>query len=435
MLQMGLAAALLLAFSTSAIVLSSRTLERQEGAFLSRTATQLSDALGDEWSEAHDLGRAAEVVLREDAPTGLQIEIFDDHMRPVRATTGPATRHPADGMRSARAHLARGAWIVVSVSTRPRQRAIGVLSLVLVVVGLSLFSLTAVLSRALAQRMLRPLRRLAGEAARASDGGAIAPLARADDPSELRQLGAAFDLLLSRLDRMLRGERLFTQDAAHELRTPLTVVSGEIEYALSKLAPTDAQRTGLVRAADQVRTMSELVEALLFLRRSDAVTESGDTEFAPVNLSDLVRDAIAELLLRAPARASDVSVAAQDEAMVSGHATLLGSALRNLLGNALKFTAPGQAVRVAVHAGNGRASVTVEDAGNGIRAEDRGRVFDPFYRDAEARSSHDGFGLGLAILSRVARAHGGEVELEDSELGGARFELRLPAWKPSTARG
>ena len=432
-LQMGLAGALLIAFSASAILLSARTLERQEGTFLSRTATDLSAALAHEWAEERDLGRAAEVVLQEDAPTGLQVEILDEQMRQVRSTSRLATRRPAREMRSVRAHVGRGAWIVVSVSTRPRRVAIATLSLVLILVGLPLFSVAAVLSRVLAQRMLRPLRRMAAESTRASESGVIAPLGRPDDPSELRQLAGAFNILLSRLDRMLQGERLFTQDAAHELRTPLTVVSGEIEFALSRLGPTDVQRTGLEHAADQVRTMSELVEALLLLRQSNPVVPEARSEFVPVNLSDLVRDAVADMLVRAPVRACDVSLAATDETLVAGQATLLTSALRNLLGNALKFTVPGQAVRVTVCATEGQARVTVEDAGKGVRVEDRGRIFDPFYRDAETRATHEGFGLGLAILRRVARAHGGEVELEDSELGGARFEVRLPAWKPSAA--
>jgi two-component system OmpR family sensor kinase len=74
--------------------------------------------------------------------------------------------------------------------------------------------------------------------------------------------------------------------------------------------------------------------------------------------------------------------------------------------------------------------VVVEDGGRGIAAEDRDRIFDPFFRGAEARASHDGFGLGLPILRRVARAHGGDVAVSASALGGARFELRLPGWMP-----
>lgn len=431
LLQQALAAALIVIFSASAIALSMFTLERQEGAFLSRTAADLGAALEREWGEDHDLGRAAQSVLQEVTPTGVQVEILDEQMQRVLSTAPLAPRGEKAEMRSVRTHVELGAWIVVSISTGPRRKAIAGLSLVLFLVGLPLFVATAVLSRAIAQRMLRPLRRMAAEAQRASERGVVTPLGRPADPSEVRQLAGAFNMLLSRLDHMLQSERHFTQDAAHELRTPLTVVSGEIEYALSRLAGTDSERIGLERAADQVRAMSELVEALLFLRRSDPVEPAAQTEFVPVNLSDLIRETATDLLRRASERAADLSIVADDEVLVTGHATLLTSAFRNLLGNALKFTLPGQAVRVSVHVQDGDGRFTVEDAGRGISPENRERVFDPFFRDAEARAGHEGFGLGLAILRRVVRAHGGEVEVGDSALGGARFEVRLPGWRPS----
>jgi prevent-host-death family protein len=116
---------------------------------------------------------------------------------------------------------------------------------------------------------------------------------------------------------------------------------------------------------------------------------------------------------------------------VTGHAVLLASALRNLIGNALKFTGEGQPVRVTVRAANAASLVSVEDGGAGVRAEDREAIFDPFYRSPEARATQAGFGLGLPILRRVARAHGGDVTLSTSSLGGAWLELRVPAWRPS----
>lgn len=94
--------------------------------------------------------------------------------------------------------------------------------------------------------------------------------------------------------------------------------------------------------------------------------------------------------------------------------------------NALQFTEAGQAVRVAVASGPSAALVIVDDEGAGVPPEDRERVFDAFYRSPEARARHQGFGLGLPILRQVARAHGGDVTLEPSTLGGARFTLRLP---------
>lgn len=433
LMQMGLAGLLLGVFAVSAVMLAARTLERQEGAFLTRTSSDLVAALEHEWSEAHDLSGAAEAALEEGAPSGVQAEILDDHQVRVRATPPLSPAPRAGELRSVREHVPLGAWVVVSISTRPRHDAVRALALVLAFVGLPLFALAAVASRALAARMLRPLRRMSGEARQASESGVVTPLGRVEDPAELQQLAGAFNLLLARLERMLQGERQFTQDAAHELRTPLTVVSGELEFAVSKLATTDPLRIGLERAGAQAKAMSELVEALLFLRRADPAASDTRHEFVAVNLSDLMRDAAAELLARNPERVADLVIDAEDEVLVHGHTALLGSALRNLLGNALKFTRPGEAIRASVRTQSGWGALTVEDAGRGIPIADRERVFDPFYRDAEARAHHEGFGLGLAILRRVVRAHGGEVEVAESALGGARFELRLPAWRPSAA--
>jgi signal transduction histidine kinase len=146
-----------------------------------------------------------------------------------------------------------------------------------------------------------------------------------------------------------------------------------------------------------------------------------------VNLADVVREVAAEAMQRSPSRSADVTLAAPDEVLVSGHPALLASAVRNILDNALKFTRAGVPIRLEV-AGGSDAGVIVDDGGPGIPAAERERVFDPFYRGAEARAERSGLGLGLPILRQVARAHGGEVAIEDSPLGGARVGLRLPLW-------
>ena len=208
---------------------------------------------------------------------------------------------------------------------------------------------------------------MAAEADAISASGAVRPLGRADDPGEVAVLAASFDRLVARLDEMVSAERHFAEDAAHELRTPLTVVSGEVEYALSDAALAERHRDGLTRAAAQIAAMSELVEALLFLRRAAAGRDDLGAEFAPVNLADLARDTARTLLAGLPQRAADVRVDAPDEVLVTGHAVLLASALRNLIGNALKFTDAGQPVRVTVRAANAASLVRVEDGGTGVR--------------------------------------------------------------------
>ncbi len=429
-LEQMLAAALIAVFAGSAIWISARTLERQEAAFLENTAAQMAKGLRQEWSEHHDLKRAAEAVLKEDAPLGIRIDILDEQGLPLASTATGANRR--DGVREQRMHVPPGAWIVASMSTRHRRNAVQALILALSVAAVPLFVAVSLAARWLARRELRPLSRMASEAGRISASGELRPLRSPGDPTEVAALATAFDGLVVRLDDMMRAERHFTLDAAHELRTPLTVLAGELEYALADPALAARHREGLERASNQVRAMSELVEALLLLRRADSTREDPSSDFAPVNLADLVRETLSLLLLHQPDRAADVVTEAEDEALVAGSEVLLASALRNLITNALKFTAPGQAVRVAVHTNGGSNQVVVEDGGPGIPPEDRESIFDPFYRGGQARATTEGFGLGLPILRRVARAHGGDVVVSSSALGGARFEVRLPCWTPKT---
>ena len=225
---------------------------------------------------------------------------------------------------------------------------------------------------------------------------------------------------------MLAGERQFSADASHELRTPLTVLSGELELARARADHDPALAGAVERAGAQVGAMRDLVEALLLLRRAAEHGPGGVAGFEPVNLADLLRDELAEAAARHAGRSADVTQSAPDELLVLGSPALLHAAVRNLVDNALKFSCAGQAVRVSVTATGNRARLVVEDGGPGIPREERERVFAPFYRGAEARAGGGGFGLGLPILRRVARAHGGDVVVDGSPLGGARFELSLP---------
>lgn len=429
-LQQFLAAALIVAFAGSTLWLVSRTLERQESVFLGNSAKQMAESLDREWSEEGDLRRAASSATAENAPVGVQFEVFDAANRQVFSTAPIGGRASPGRRRSARAPVRRGGWVVASISVEPRRRTLSTLATALALTALPLFIAVTALSRALARRALRPLSRITVEAEDATRRGTLHRLEQPSDPAEVAILAGAFDRLFARLDESLRAERHFTQDAAHELRTPLTVLSGELEYALLDPSLPERLREGLRRASDETRALSELVEALLLLRRADSEFWREGEEAIPINLGDLGRDLVREFAERWPKRAGDLQVAADDEALVAGHATLLESAIRNLISNALKFTDAGQPVRVSVSSGSGACVVMVEDSGPGIPVSERERVFDPFFRGGEARTSHDGFGLGLPILRRVARAHGGEVQLSESPLGGARFELRLPEWAP-----
>jgi signal transduction histidine kinase len=435
-LQLVVAAVGIAVFAGSAIWLTARTLERDETRLMAATLTQISEALDREWVEEGGLEPAARAVIEEDSPIGIRVDLLDQNRQLVASTDPPAfpgrKRHRGAPERQVSRHIARGAWVEVTLSTAPRQRALAALATALAILAVPLFLAALASSRALARRALRPLSRMTAQAEGiATRDGARKPLGQPADPREVAALAAAFNRLLARLDTLLAAERHFTQDAAHELRTPLTVVSGELEYALADPGLPARDRDALRRAWQQSRELSDLVDALLLLRNADAlrVGENG----VPVNLSDVAREVTGQARAAEPARAGDLRLEVEDEVLVPGQAPLLAAAVRNLVSNALRFTAAGQPVAVSVSAGGTGGVLVVEDGGPGVRPDEAERIFDPFYRGPEARAAGTGFGLGLPLLRRVARAHGGEVLVGRSRLGGARFELRLPAWSREPA--
>jgi signal transduction histidine kinase len=427
-------------FAGSSMWLTARTIQREEATILERTAHRLAADLDDELKEEGDLGKAAAAVLEQEAASGFRIDIVDAAGRILASTSrrdsGIDVRQvPGSGNPRAIVPSASGAAIVVSVSPQLRMATLAALGRALLLAAVPLLLLTLILSRRLITRALRPLREMEHRAREASIEEAVRSIGPTFGLAEIDALRLSFDHLLARLDDLLQSERRFTSDASHELRTPLTVLSGEMEMALASTDLPPQTRSGLERASEQVRTMRELVEALLLLRRAGAGSDSTSGTFEPVNLTDLAGETLRAAALRNPARRSDLCISGPDEVLALGHPTLLGSALRNLIENAIKFTEAGQPIRITVDAGSEEACVTVDDGGSGVPAGERGRIFDPFFRGAEARAARHGTGLGLPILRQVARAHGGEVSVEDSPLGGARFTLRLPLLKLASGSG
>lgn len=422
-LLQGMAAVVIVAFAVSSLWLSSRTIHREEQALLKAAARQLAFDFDQELEEEGDAKRAAAAVLGERAASGFRIDIIGATGEVIGSSAAGA---PEPDLHRAAAHSAGGATVVVSASHRPQSSAIAALARALIIAAVPIFLLTLLLSRFLIGRALRPLQQMERRAREASVEDAVRSIGPTFGLAEIDALRASFDHLLGRLDDLLQSERRFTSDASHELKTPLTILSGELEMALSRDGLPVSLREGLARASEQAVTMRELVEALLLLRRTERGADSTSDAFEPLNLTDLAGESVRAALHRNPERESDIRISGPDEVLVRGHAILLASALRNLVDNAVKFTAKGESIRIVVETVGEEASITIDDAGRGIPPDERDRIFDPFYRGAEARATGQGTGLGLPILRQVARSHGGEVTVGDSPLGGARFTLRLP---------
>jgi two-component system sensor histidine kinase MprB len=261
---------------------------------------------------------------------------------------------------------------------------------------------------------LVPVRRLTGAAERiAETGDPSERVPEQDGRDELARLGTAFNTMLAALEESIETQRRFVADASHELRTPLTSLQTNIEVLKQQERLDPAQRGELFADLErEAHEMRDLIVALLELARGDA-----HVEHVSVPLDELVENVVD----RARARFPKVHFNAHIEpTTVDGVPERLERAVWNLLENAGKWTAPGSSVDVTLSGGELR----VRDHGPGIAAEDRGRVFDRFYRAPGARSL-PGSGLGLAIVRDVAEAHGGSVSAEEAPGGGALLRLRF----------
>lgn len=244
------------------------------------------------------------------------------------------------------------------------------------------------------------------------------------------------------LERSLVRERKAREDAeranqakddflatlSHELRSPLTAIVGWAEVGRMRAAeqPEILKALTIIRrnAALQARLIADLLDVS---RLTAGKTLELDRE--PVSLNDLVRGVVESSARAAEDRKIAIDVAHGDEALVvEGDPGRLAQAVSNLLSNAIKFSASGARVRIGIFRDGSSAVIEVVDNGRGIGTDVLGRIFDRFWQeDTSMRRSHGGLGLGLFIVSHIAKRHGGSVEaFSEGEGKGARFTLRLP---------
>jgi two-component system OmpR family sensor kinase len=264
----------------------------------------------------------------------------------------------------------------------------------------------------------RTRRQVAGRAA-----NDLSPLPDAGLPEEVLPLVRELNLLFGRVRLAFEAQRNFVADAAHELRSPLTALKLQAQ-ALRRPQEDASREEAVARLNEGIDRAIDLVAQLLALAREEGEGQTAAAHQA-VDLQELVRDVVSQLLPQAQARRIDIGLAPSDPIVVQGDPEGLHALLRNLLDNAVKYTPDGGQVDITLALRDGVPCLIVEDSGPGIAEEDRDRVFDRFYRVAGTRAP--GSGLGLAIVKAIAQAHGATVALDRSpRLGGLRVEVRFP---------
>jgi two-component system sensor histidine kinase QseC len=258
-------------------------------------------------------------------------------------------------------------------------------------------------------RGLRPLRDLAGEmGAKRSDD--LSPVAESDPPQELALLITSINDLLRRLEASFEREKRFAADAAHELRTPISVLKVQLH---NLLRDADGSNLPFLDLQTAVERMGHSVEQVLMLYRT--TPEQFATRFEQLELAGLARQVIAELYPQLEAKGQQIELVG-DNLSMQGDSFGMQALLRNLIGNASKYSGAGGEIRVILERTNTAVALTVEDSGPGIPADQYEKVFERFYRVSSDRqdSNVPGTGIGLTIVQHIADIHGGTISLGDS---------------------
>jgi heavy metal sensor kinase len=339
---------------------------------------------------------------------------------PTRGNPAPASggREPPDTKYPALA-------ITTGISLEAVYATLWSLAWALAAVSLAVWFIALIVGRAVCQRALKPVTRLAVSARtmNAADAERRLPVSATGD--ELEDLSRSFNGLLDRLHESFDRQQRFTGDASHQLRTPLTALLGQIEVALRRERSPDEYREVLASVHKQGIHLRRIIESLLFLARADA----------EARLPDLERVSLGEWLAQhldtwsGHPRFPDIGLEQEADPPLNAavQTGLLGELANILIENACKYSPPGTPITLRLTRDDGSVILSVEDRGSGIRNEDLPHIGEPYFRSADARRRGvPGLGLGLAIAKRLAEAQGGSLAVASVQGKGSRFTVSFP---------
>jgi heavy metal sensor kinase len=338
------------------------------------------------------------VIADRHEPNGASLRLY---ARPARTPRGDAV-------------------VVVGESLLQRERALDALHALLAVGGPLALLIASGVGYALAAAALRPVERMRRSAAAvtAAETGGRLPVPLADD--ELSRLARTLNEMLGRLEAAFTRERAFVSDASHELRTPLSILRMELELALRGPHTRAELEAALESAAEETQRLSRLAEDLLVIARSD----QGRLPVRPQDLDaeDVLRRVAARFQTRARAEGRPLEPQPAPGVTVRADPARLEQALANLVDNALRYG--GGTVALSARRADGMVELHVCDEGEGFPPAFLPRAFERFSRADQARGGGSA-GLGLAIASAVAQAHGGSAHARNGDPG-ADVWITLP---------
>jgi two-component system sensor histidine kinase BaeS len=293
-------------------------------------------------------------------------------------------------------------------------RAIALTALVAGVIALAL-------AVGVAKLFTRPINKLASAVDARKAGDRKIRVGNLRGPTEVRQVGAAFDAMADAVDEQELAHRNLMAELSHDIRTPVAVIIAGNEAILDGVAAPD--REHITSMLDQAWRLDAMAGSLSRLATTDAAVQA--LRLRPLDVADLCRDASRGFGARLRSSGLRFSCRLQP-AQVLGDQQLLERAVANLLSNAAKFTPPGGEVVLEAGPDDGAAVIKVSDSGVGIAADELPKIFERFYRGPSAAPTAEGTGIGLATVKETIDAHHGEIAVSSEPGHGTTIAMRLP---------
>jgi signal transduction histidine kinase len=286
-------------------------------------------------------------------------------------------------------------------------------------------AVSAVLGRTVAGRVLRPLRTITTTTRRITADNLHERLAVTAPHDEVKDLADTIDGLLERLEAAFAAQRLFAANASHELRTPLATMRAALDVTMAKPSPIPASTATLAeRLRSELNQVDRLLEGLLMLARTQHGAPADPVTMPPAHLVSAALDARSDDIT---AMNLTVHIDLDDRVWIDGSRTLLARMVDNVIDNAVTHNHRDGWIRVTVTVDGPSVLLLVETGGHRIDDEQVSRLAQPFHRLGEQRTGNDhGSGLGLSIVSAIAAAHGGGLDLHARPEGGLRVAITLP---------
>lgn len=291
--------------------------------------------------------------------------------------------------------------------------------------------ITFVTGYVFAQKLLRPVRKIADEVNEISASEFTRRIQEGKSEGEWNYLARTLNELLNRLQDSFEMQGRFISNASHELSNPLTSISSQLEVSLQRERTAEEYRAIMSSVYQDVKQMNKLTQTLLEFAKASG--SKGGLEINPIRID--------EILLRIPSEMAklnkeysaflsfDELPVEEKMLLISGNEELLFMAIRNIVLNACKYSSDHRAnIQLSVHFHH--IVITIADRGIGIPEAELENIFQPFYRVVEQRTGQ-GFGLGLPLASRIIKLHNGQVKVESELNKGTVFLITFPINKSS----